>query len=538
MSGKQNYLVVMSVPAIDQYVYGTDRLVEIRGASGLLDFLNRLKTAPFLVDCLGDENVTCVFAGGGEGQFIISAAREDLSKALHDLKAYFVSESRGGLRLFCGSAELDGKSYRDSLGEALIDLERDQEENPFSQSTPLHIGYIRECDSCSGMLHRPEKGHNDDRTLCKVCEEKAKHGRKRRLWDELIDHLNKRQWEVPLAFKAAPENFEEIGELCKAKRGYTALVYADGNSMSGLLREIEDEEQFQFFSSMMDQSIREACYEAIYRNCPPVKPESKDEARVPCDILLLGGDDLLVYMSADTAFPFVLDVARAFHAGTSRRFTQSPFFAEVLKGKGLTLSFGIAYGKSHTPFSVMFRQAKELLASAKQAGDIDPRHEGHYSPSYIDYHLTSYFNQLQVEQCRKMHLQLQGKGTSQLFLYRKPYSLEDASELLKHARKLATSGIPRSRLKRLSDSPSLGMMRGTLEFLKTYTRLDTRADEDRRRILWDALACSGCAGEAVPWGSREIGVPGGEGSSEREVAWQTALLDLIELTEFISSQES
>jgi len=523
----------MSVPGIDEYVYGTDKLVEIRGASGLLDLLNRLETTPFLVSSLGEENVSCVFAGGGEGQFIIEATPKELQKALQDLNAFFVKKSRGGLRLYCGAVELEGNSYQNALAEAFIDLQREQDENPFSQFPPLHTGFIRECDSCSGILYWSGKKFEEDRILCKICEEKVRHGRDRRLWGELKDYLHEWQKNVPAAFEVAPNDFEEIGELCEAKRGYTALVYADGNGMTSLVRRIENEEQFRFFSQMIDLSLREACYEAIYRRCPPVKTEGLNEERIPCDILLLGGDDLLLYMSADTAFPFAIDVANSFYTKTEGRFSRDPWFAEALKGKGLTLSFGIAYGKSHTPFSIMFRQARELLKSAKTGGNLDPRHQDHFIPTYIDYHLTSYFNQLGVEQSRKMHLRLPGRGTEPVWLYRKPYSLEDAEDLLNHAKTIVRSGIPRSRLKRLSDAPSLGKVMGSLELIKAYTR----STEEDRRILWNFLERFDCTGDAVPWSLQPVSSTPGNGNSRQEMVWKTVLVDLIELTELISRHE-
>ena len=47
------YLVVTDTPGIKKYVFGTDALAEIRGASALLDRLNRAETTRTLSQCLG-----------------------------------------------------------------------------------------------------------------------------------------------------------------------------------------------------------------------------------------------------------------------------------------------------------------------------------------------------------------------------------------------------------------------------------------------------------------------------------------------------
>lgn len=72
---------------------------------------------------------------------------------------------------------------------------------------------------------------------------------------------------------------------------------------------------------------------------------------MPVSILLLGGDDLLVYMSADNALEFAVEVSRRFTEKTQELFSQEAFFDEILEKKGLTVSLGVVFGKSHTPFS-------------------------------------------------------------------------------------------------------------------------------------------------------------------------------------------
>lgn len=77
----KKYLVVIDVPGIKKYVFGTDRLVEIRGANGLLAQVNEHETPAFLEDNLGKSRVNCIFSGGGAGQFIIDVDFQNPMKA-------------------------------------------------------------------------------------------------------------------------------------------------------------------------------------------------------------------------------------------------------------------------------------------------------------------------------------------------------------------------------------------------------------------------------------------------------------------------
>jgi CRISPR-associated protein Cmr2 len=506
---ENQYILVIDVPGIKEYVFGTDRLVEIRGASALLDILNRRKTEIFLKDNIGKNNVECVFSAGGAGQFVITVEEDSLKTCVKELKEFFVRKSKGGLRLLCGWAEFSEENYSDCLKQAHIELKKEKEENSIIPCSQIHAGYIRECDSCSGMASQPNVYGDEKRFLCDICVEKVAYGKGKGLWGEFVQYC-----ETKGVAAKSPGTFEEVGERCRVRKDYTALVYADGNAMGKLVKAIQTKEQFRTFSETVDQSVREACHEALFENCKPV------DGKIPANILLLGGDDLMVYLSADTAFPFAIDAARKFEEKTKQKFASDTFFSQLLRGKGLTISLGIAYGKSHTPFYIMFGQSEELLKSAKKVGSQDKNKGEYYAPTYIDFHISSSYNQIKVSDSRKTHLHLY--EPSAVKLYQKPYSLTDAQSLLDHARNLIKSDIPGTRLKRLGYAPFQGKINGTLECLKIYTR--TR--KEQRTAIWNALDRFGCL---FPW--KEV-----KNEKRETVEVTTMLTDLIELAGFTELQ--
>ncbi|MBI2470390.1 MAG: hypothetical protein HYV59_04005 [Planctomycetes bacterium] len=521
MNSKRKYLVVVDIPSIKEYVFGTEKLVEIRGASALLKEINEDFICNFL---LHSPKLTAdkVFAGGGAGHFIVEAGKKDLEEALSTLKAYVSEESKGGFSLVCGFAEYLEDKYDESLRKALISLEQDKDENPFCYTLPIHTGFIRECESCSEEASIFKKYYNNDtdmHALCLVCARKIDYGQNKEkgLWKEFSNFMKKKNINCAL-----PTDFEEIGNGCVAKKGYTALVYADGNDMGNIFQNISKREQYKIISNTVEQSIRTACMEAIVEICKPVNNV------LPAAILLLGGDDLLVYLAADTAIPFAISVAKKFTEESNKRLKECD--KSLLTGQfdnlNLTISLGISFGKSHTPFSIMLNQADELLKSAKKSrrNKIDNQNDKTNQP-YIDYHLASNFNQIDVISSRLNHLTIEGHYHSQsdrryLKLYQKPYSLSELEMLWNSANNLLKSGIPSTKLRQLGCAPALGKINGVLEYLRTFTRLNY----DQRREIAEALRKFGCSNGEILWRKQND-----------DKYDSTALMDIVELTEFIKT---
>lgn len=520
MDDKRKYLVVVDIPGIKEYVFGTDRLVEIRGASALLKRVNEVSIYKYLSDC-GNLSTIQVFAGGGSGHFIVEAQkRGDLEDALSKLKTHVLKESRGGFGLVCGFAEYFEDKYDESLRKALISLEQDKDENPPCYNLSVHTGFIRECESCSGEANTFKKYHKDDdaHALCSICAQKLKSGQDKEsgLGKELSSFLKNKGIDCGL-----PTDFEEIGNGCLAKSGYTALVYADGNDLGKTFRNIKTQKLYHFISKTVEESLRVACMEAIIEVCKPV------ENVLPASILLLGGDDLLVYLAADTAIPFAISVAKKFGEEASKRINaiDDSSLTEQLANLSLTISLGISFGKSHTPFSIMLNQAEELLRSAKKTrrNKIDSQMDSTNQP-YIDYHLASNFNQIDVKSSRLNHLTLCGNYVAPskqryLRLYQKPYSLKELETLWDSAKSLLKSGISSTKLRQLGYAPTLGKINGIIEYLYTFTRLK---NDEQRRMVADALSKFGCKNGTILW--RE---------HENSLYDSTVLMDLVEIAEFI-----
>jgi hypothetical protein len=519
------YVVVFRIPHIKKYVFNTDPLVEIRGASELLAELNLEVSREFLEKKF--DHVKCVYVGGGIGQFIIDAPGDQIDRGMQELVELFSRETKGGIQLLYGKSPLVEDNYLHVLRNAMYEMEVQSEEEAVKSSSPVHTGLIRECMSCSGMAATLQTQFDETRILCEICWQKAEYGKleaKNRLWTGLELYLKRKGIHVK-----QPPNFEKIGELCSAKKGYTALVYADGNGMGKIVDQIKTAEQFEFFSNTVDESIKEACYEALKEVF--FSQNSKQYTMLPAVLLMLGGDDLLVYLTADSAFSFAIKVAEKFNEETKKRFRQytrqKSFPVKNIAERGLTISLGIAYGKTQTPFSILLDQAEELLVNAKRGGAKDPAAHDWFTPTYIDYHMSTTFNTISVEDCRKNHLEWSNEAEKKrIKLYSKPYSLPQAKKLLSNAKALIESGLPNTRLQRLGSAPFLAVENGSLykaslECLTLFTRTREEAQRQTIQQILEEFACF----TDMPW-------------KKDKNFYSTMLVDLMELADFCINQKA
>jgi hypothetical protein len=138
-----------------------------------------------------------------------------------------------------------------------------------------------------------------------------------------------------------PSTFEEL-----SGGGYLAVVHADGNSVgqaAGL-----DEAVMAGFFHRNRVLLRRALQFAVNQACEGVEV-------APLQLLMLGGDDLLLVCRAASALPFVVNLCRELDS------------LQVDRGNTfhLTLGVGVVFSKPTVPFHRLHDVAENLAASAK-----------------------------------------------------------------------------------------------------------------------------------------------------------------------------
>ena len=80
---RPSFVVLIDVQSIKKFVFGTDALNEVRGASALLDWLNQEEMARCLCEHFGMDQtrVETVYANGGSAQFLMHGGNEPIIRA-------------------------------------------------------------------------------------------------------------------------------------------------------------------------------------------------------------------------------------------------------------------------------------------------------------------------------------------------------------------------------------------------------------------------------------------------------------------------
>ncbi len=534
------FLVAIDTPGIKQFVFGTDTLAEVRGASALLDRLNRFETEDRL-NRVPEVCITKVFANGGTGQFIVRAPdRAHVQRALDQLAAYYHEQTGGEMRPLAGVAEWAGEDetgYRAAVRAAFDDLHL-QRNLASSRPTVPTLPFVLECQSTS---HLPAVGvyrWGDERLLLsqasRLKREQSRQARHSLLWSGWMESLDSNGHFLDRAEDLRYPDAESIGEQSSGRRkGYVGLIYADGNAMGRLVQELDSSEVTTAFSDLVDGSVRAACYEALSAVCSPEIDQARaalykgeSPGRLPADILLLGGDDLLVLLPADRALNFAIQVTAAFERRTREGQAQLPesarrFFTDRrLADRGLTISCGVALGPGRYPFYLLLDLAEELLRSAKQGGSADGARTDYWAPAYVDFHLLAGSANQELSAIREEDYQSQSDCPRTL----RPYRCDRLDLLHQAAERLQQNRLPRSKLQDLFEAalePRQQQAQRLAEEL--FGRLREDKSHHERRGLWDALSLLGPLAP-YPW-------------TKRNGKIATALADLVEAHDLFGPPE-
>ena len=502
----ETFVIVIDTPSIKNYVFGTDLLNEVRGASARLDQLNRVETERYLVDQLGKECVEYIYANGGSAQFLIHKSEQVAVRMACESMVQHIREQTGGeVGVVYGIAPLkDNTSYTDyteAVQMAHFQL-RCQREFATSQRSAALIPIMKECESAS-HLPAADIDNNDGDILSHASYEKRQYGseaRRHGLWTQWMKHLadDQESWPSDEYWnKLRCESLTDIGD-CSAWNGYIGLVYADGNSMGKIIKTLDLPETYCQFSRIVDESIREACFTALNQvskseinNVQEALKNQKSFKSLPADILLLGGDDLLVALSADRALDFAQGATEKFQRLTQEKIDAledektREFFYKHLGNEGFTISCGVAIAKSNYPFYLLFDLAEELLKNAKRKDSLYSHSESD-GLSRIDFHVVAGANSYALTQVREETYLAKAGAPDPRTL--RPLSCRQVEQLRENVQELRAAGFPHSKLHELHEAAlSLNWIRASWRIQEIFARCQHGQDRSQRRALWESI---------------------------------------------------
>jgi hypothetical protein len=388
-------LVAFDTNSIKQYVFETDKLKEIRGASSLLDYLNRFK-----MDQIARRyHATEVYANGGSGLYYVATEHagnfgREVQQAYHDETGGRASITFAQLPLRDVTEEdIETQDITDPLETLQWHLQGEKLHPPALLTLASHP-FLRLCDACGveyadASIASEEISHSpseEDERYCTSCQRKRKQEdrvdrRVRQLiqslsstsstrnkllhdeymWTTIIERLHDLGYDIPKKTER-PNDFDTFRNF-KGAKDYFGLIYADGNNMGRAVRECKTLPAYKALANDINDALYTAVCTAIVRHLKiddHLKPKEQRTGDLendvfPFDILLLGGDDICMLVPASVALDVALTMAETFRDEVKRKQHQ------------LTLSVGVVLAPIKYPFGLLQETASTALKFAKKA---------------------------------------------------------------------------------------------------------------------------------------------------------------------------
>lgn len=561
-------LIAFDTDHVKHYVFGTDRLKEIRGASSLLDYLNRIK----MVEIATEHQAHRVYANGGSGLFLVADEKEAERFGQHVQQAYR-KLTGGGASISFVYEELPGyrKASDENIQTAFERIQTDDIHDTFKMlqwrlqeekvhpPTPLALTthpFLRPCDACGIEYATPafdKKTANavddQDKRYCISCLNKRTRDHevkelvddalvkkdireKEPLWGRIIRRLGKMDYDFSRK-PERPEDFDAFRDF-KGGKDYLGLIYADANNMGnhvGLTKTLLDR---QILADKIDQALDKAICTAITEHlqvASHVKPGQASKHSVfPFDILLLGGDDICMVVPASVAMDVALTLGQTFREQTDKKYT---------------LALSVVLAPVKYPFGLVYDMAGTALKFAKRAGADARAQNPTADDTRINFLIVTGGSNNDFKAVYDAQYYTSNKETHQDFYATlRPYSPENLNLLLQAIRSREGTNLGRTKLHQMREaiylmnlttsvSESLAVLRNWREGQRDHIARYVYAFAERYQIQKSDLTDPTAYFPPVifPW------FASGTSPKTGYQMYRTYLLDMIELYDFISREK-
>ena len=460
--GKKS-LVALDTDHIKQYVFATDKLKEIRGASSILDRLNReaMKAIAFRVSPDAKE----VYANGGSGLFLVDS--DKAHQFGQGVQQAYSKHSKGGASITYAVQELpdnifeQGTDFPESDIKDELDmmrlLLREAKVRPSTLLTLPSHPLMRPCDAC-GVEYAVDKSEDEDEQdalYCAICLEKRWEDRDVKLsiddyvdkkplkhqesplWSEVIHILREIGYNLPMGTQR-PNDFNDFRNFGSSK-DYIALIYADGNSMGVNSENQKKLRDLRDFAEEVDKAIYKAVCDAIKAYLPVWEGKNsesgKTEKLFPFDLLLLGGDDVVMVTPASNAMDVACTIAERFYKHTGNKYT---------------LSIGIVLAPIKYPFGLLQDLAESTLKYAKKEG-AKRKSKSDYKDTFINFMTVTGSTSLDFN---KVYKSLHTRDNKDVSFYAtlRPYTVEEMRQLLHTIREGRKKALGRTKLHQVREA--------------------------------------------------------------------------------------
>ena len=383
----EKYLYGAAVQGIQQFIFRTNELKDIVGASELVEQICSDLFQSLLYDedsskKLDDDKNAIVHAAGNI-KYIFS--EKELDRCRKVVREFPMKVVEFAPTVTVSQAVVRYEDKDNGFSNAVMELEkrlRAQRNRPMRSSSLGLMGIERSRQTGLPVVRLVGKNHFDASTFAKRFTDSIDGGKEERKLTTLT-----------LCNKFFGEEFEKKHiafdvERMTAQNDWLAIIHADGNGLGQIVMQVgKREQEFKNFSKNLDKATVRAANEAFTQIMLRHRMSSRF---IPFRPIVLGGDDLTVICRADLALDFTKEFIDKFELYTHDYLEDTligkdgkePIFTKGRMRDRLTACAGIVYMKSSFPFYAAYDLAEDLCKAAKKdAKRLDSVKQGEELPA-------------------------------------------------------------------------------------------------------------------------------------------------------------
>ena len=520
------YLITIETVKIKDFIFNTNKLKVIRGASYLLDYLNQVEMRKILKNFkISEEEWLCVAAGKTQFQVDSLELAEDIIKNIKKTYRDFAP----GAKIVASKIEVDSnKLIWNAIDELAEETAKEKSKGfpvlnidlPFMEKCCIcndkpvevkngdrdivekfeslydNVGEYKTLNEVLGVISDTEKFKNRTEGICVECLAKL----------IAATYIKDDQQKVGIYHKRAELTDFISGDTIEdysGKKSFIGFVYADGDSLGDFLKNAKNnyvsqgsdgeknyKKFMKEFSEELDKRTKNAFIETLKDLkkkgvLPEFTNKMGEKGTLYGEFLIVGGDDVCAIFPAEVA----LKVSTLFQ----KKFEKSMIeFDRDLNnkedsGNNITASSGVVIAKNKTPLHYLFNQSITLqkLAKAKRYQDFKDK-KNDIKKGYIDFQVIG------------------GEGTTDIKVFReavenlieRPYmvdafrggsikgngKIKDIDTLVELIDDLNKVKFPKNKIRKFYELKKEGESR---ENLFEFVNLGAKLDENSRKVLFE-----------------------------------------------------
>ncbi|MBC8234829.1 type III-B CRISPR-associated protein Cas10/Cmr2 [bacterium] len=533
---------------VKSYVYSSTKLPEMRGASIILDTLNRDEVEKITAQAFTLKTGILYNKGGSVLAIVPTPLCCEVKSKIEKL---YPSKTDGQATITAVHEEVNEEDIWNNF-DTIIKRLSNRLKQAKEQRTlfPLRevIPYARLCQSCGlRPVNKREPAVEGIIYLCLSCYNKRRAGQynpddeesgKTLFFNKFLDELNapgykisaerilKQYQKLNPTITLVDEMIEDADnardlEDISDENGYIGVIYADGNEIGSIIEKLKDAETFMRFSDNLYEITEESVFSALADFLYPKSVEHR--IIFPFEIISIGGDDVFMIVPAKIA----LQVA----SRLCKNFEDKAQNSDVPELKTATLSAGVVIAKENFPVYYVYDLVTQLLKSAKNKAKFDLCN----IKTAIDFMaLKSQGGEVSdIENYRKSVLKRTESFRNldqKLELTFRPYLLKDFEALLDFAVNLNKEGFPKSKLYAIRESLETSRANSTL----LYLYLMARSKDNEKQILKEYFPESFLddTDKLIPWKKTDERIDG----VHKYIEYQTPIVDILEIFDFVDTE--